>query len=464
MDRPINIRTSPRTPLSLSKQQMIEEFWMKKQEEIEAIEDFGERTIPMTCLKKVICAEKGKMMMTSDTPTFLTKACEIFVQELSVRSWVCASSHNRSTILDSDIAEAIASIESYDFLNDVLCAHLEKYKSGPCLQSTKKPYHHMLTSQSYTSLESSFDQYQMTQFIPSSTRYNPFLCIPPPLPPTNANPMHLPLALPPQRACPIMVTPITPTPIMSGSFPPMTYMTKDLGFFRKCISNNNAALGLMTPQQLLLEALPNIPNNCYMSTIASTNTYCVGSASTSNFVAQDGDMAFHFPHVPLKPFQLSSSSTMDNIACPIYTDIVELNRTKLDVTHIGNSTHGINPEAIFNVEDGQQTHMGDESTAAHHMNVVHGELDAEVVITTTNVGADDNNINWDEIEMASNSMLMEFWKDVMMEEDPTPLPTTISTNDLIVLPSDMLELEGCCHDSYLLDDTMSEISTDGRHS
>ncbi|CAD6246815.1 unnamed protein product [Miscanthus lutarioriparius] len=408
MDRPINIHTSPRTPLSLSRQQMIEEFWMKKQEEIEVTEDFRERTIPVTCLKK----------------------------ELSVHAWACASSHNRSTILDSDIAEAIASIESYDFLNDVLCAHLEKYKFDLCLQSTKKPYHHMLTSQSSTSLESSLDQYQMTQFIPQSTRYNPFICIPQPLPPTNnANPMHLPLPLPPQRACPIMATPIRPTPIVSGSFPPMTYMTKGLWFLRKCISNNDAALGLMTPQQAY-------------------------SVSTTQYSKQllHGDMTFHFPHVPLKPFQLSSSSTVDSIVSTIYTDIAELNNTKLDVTHIGNSTHGINPETTFNVDDGEQKHMGDETTAANHMNVVHGELDAKVV-TTTNVGADDNNINWDEIDMANNSMLMEFWKDVMMEEESTPLPATISTDDLILLPS-----EGCCHDSYLLDDIMSDASTDGRHN
>ncbi|CAD6270485.1 unnamed protein product [Miscanthus lutarioriparius] len=139
-----------------------------------------------------------------------------------------------------------------------------------------------------------------------------------------------------------MATPITPTPIVSGSFPTMTYITKDLRFFRKFINNNDATLDVMTPQQLLLEPPPNIPNNCYMSTIASTDTYCVGSASTSNFVAQDGDMTFHFPHVPLKPFQLSSSSTMDSIVCPIYTDIAELNHTKLDVTHIGNSTRDIN--------------------------------------------------------------------------------------------------------------------------
>ena len=87
-----------------------------------------------------------------------------------------------------------------------------------------------------------------------------------------------------------------------------------------------------------------------MSTISSTNTYCVG-ASTSNFGAEDGDMAFHFPFVPTKPFHLSSLLPMDNSGCSIYTDIAELNHTKLEVTHIENSTHGINLEATFNVDD-----------------------------------------------------------------------------------------------------------------
>ena len=142
MDHPDdNISTPQRMSMPSSEQQTIDEFWRKKQDEIEAIEDFSKRVIPMTCLKKVLCAEKGKMMMTSDTPTFMTKACEISVQELSVRAWMCACSHNRSIILDSDIAEAIASIESYDFLNGVLCTHLEKYKSDPCLQSTNNPHH-----------------------------------------------------------------------------------------------------------------------------------------------------------------------------------------------------------------------------------------------------------------------------------------------------------------------------------
>jgi nuclear transcription factor Y, gamma len=438
MDCPINIRTSPRTPLSLSEQQTIKEFWRKKQEEIEAIEDFGEHTIPVTCLKKVICAKKGKMMMTSDTPTFMTKACKIFVQELSLSAWMCANSHNRSIVLDSDIAESIASIESYGFLNDVLCAHLEKYKSDTHLQSIKNPHHNRAINQSPTYLQPLSHQYQMTQFIPQSTRYCPFIHIPPTLPQTNAIHMHLPLPL-----------------------PPITYMTKDLVFFGKGISNNDDAIDLVTPPQLLPEALSNIPNKCYMCNIASTDTYCVGSAKTCNFIAEDGDMVFHFPYVPSKPFQLSTSLPMTNGGCSIYTDISELNHIKLKVKHIENSTYGINPEATFNVIDGQQ-HAGDETTAANHMHSEHGELDAEFV-TTTNANADDNNINWDEVDMASDSMLMEFWRDVMMKEDPTSLPDTISTNDTILDPSDMLELEGCCDDSYLLDDVMSNTSNDVRH-
>jgi nuclear transcription factor Y gamma len=150
MDHPDNISTPQRMSMPSSEQQTIDEFWRKKQDEIEAIEDFSKRVIPMTCLKKVLCAEKGKMMMTFDTPSFVTKACEIFVQELSLRSWMCANSHHRDIILDSDIAEAIASMESYDFLNDVLCKYQGEHNSAHHPKSIKKRSHNRLTDQPQT--------------------------------------------------------------------------------------------------------------------------------------------------------------------------------------------------------------------------------------------------------------------------------------------------------------------------
>ncbi|KAL5648411.1 hypothetical protein ACJX0J_039220 [Zea mays] len=122
-------------------------------------------------------------------------------------------------------------------------------------------------------------------------------------------------------------------------------------------------------------------------------------------------------------------NTTNNLLGESIAHFIIIKIQKIFVTHIEKSTYGINPEATFNVIDGQQ-HAGDETTAANHMHTEHGELDAEFV-TTTNANADDNNINWD-----------EFWRDVMMKEDPTSLPDTISTNDTILDPSDMLELEG----------------------
>ncbi|OEL19614.1 hypothetical protein BAE44_0019367 [Dichanthelium oligosanthes] len=66
---------------------------------------------------------KGSFMMSSDTPPVLTKLLDIFIQELTVRASMCATSHDRSTILEPNIYEVINSHESYVFLNDVLPRH-----------------------------------------------------------------------------------------------------------------------------------------------------------------------------------------------------------------------------------------------------------------------------------------------------------------------------------------------------
>ncbi|CAM0910577.1 unnamed protein product [Alopecurus aequalis] len=123
----VEVRTQPRPPLPASQQRAVDEFWRRRQEEIEATVDFKGRMLPMARLKKVIIrAEEDGMMISADTPAFLSKLCELFVQELAVRAWACAESHNRHIILDSDIAEAVASTESYDFLAPLLLQHKQK--------------------------------------------------------------------------------------------------------------------------------------------------------------------------------------------------------------------------------------------------------------------------------------------------------------------------------------------------
>jgi nuclear transcription factor Y gamma len=131
----VEVRTRSRPPLPASQQRAVDEFWRRRQEEIEATVDFKCRMLPMARLKKVIRGateeeEDDGMMISADTPPFLSKVCELFVQELAVRAWACAQSHNRRIILDSDIAEAVASTEYYDFLIPVLLEHLHEVAQG----------------------------------------------------------------------------------------------------------------------------------------------------------------------------------------------------------------------------------------------------------------------------------------------------------------------------------------------
>ena len=93
---------------------------------------------------------------------------------------------------------------------------------------------------------------------------------------------------------------------------------------------------------------------------------------------------------------------------------------------------------------------------------MHETLDAKL-ISTTNVSKDDRkNINWDEIDMADDSLLARFWEEVMMDEDLAHLPTATSTSDHVPLPFDRLHEFG--QEPYLLNDIITFASTSGRHS
>uniref|UniRef100_A0A0D9XID6 Core Histone H2A/H2B/H3 domain-containing protein n=1 Tax=Leersia perrieri TaxID=77586 RepID=A0A0D9XID6_9ORYZ len=104
----------------------MEEFWKMRQKEIEESRGNQELILPIENVKNIIHAEEDGMMLSDDTPTFVTKLCELFVQELILRAWVCAQSENRDTILDIDIFKAIATTESFNFLHNVVRRHREQ--------------------------------------------------------------------------------------------------------------------------------------------------------------------------------------------------------------------------------------------------------------------------------------------------------------------------------------------------
>jgi len=202
------------------------------------------------------------------------------------------------------------------------------------------------------------------------------------------------------------------------------------GFIQNGISNNTTTL--VPPR-----AQRNIPNTCYMSTIPSTSSYCVDYDSTSNVGAQDGGATYY--HIPPSSLQISPPSQRANNSGPNAIGIIESNHIKPKVAQIRsnidahiktNAISGINIEATINTNDVQHQH---------------GSLE---VVSATKLSDDNKNINWDEVDMADDSLLIEFWEDVMMKEDITPQE----------VPSHVPEIEGSDHGPYLIDDIISSAS------
>lgn len=59
-------------------------------------------------------------MISAEAPVLFAKACEMFIQELSMRSWTHTEENKRRTLQRSDIAAALAKSDMFDFLIDIV--------------------------------------------------------------------------------------------------------------------------------------------------------------------------------------------------------------------------------------------------------------------------------------------------------------------------------------------------------
>lgn len=59
-------------------------------------------------------------MISAEAPVLFAKACELFVLELTIRSWLHAEENKRRTLQKNDIAAAITRTDIFDFLVDIV--------------------------------------------------------------------------------------------------------------------------------------------------------------------------------------------------------------------------------------------------------------------------------------------------------------------------------------------------------
>lgn len=89
-------------------------------QEIERTTDFKNHSLPLARIKKIMKADEDVRMISAEAPVIFAKACEMFILELTLRSWIHTEENKRRTLQKNDIAAAISRTDVFDFLVDII--------------------------------------------------------------------------------------------------------------------------------------------------------------------------------------------------------------------------------------------------------------------------------------------------------------------------------------------------------
>ncbi|KAI6675506.1 hypothetical protein NL676_003412 [Syzygium grande] len=106
--------------LRQQQQQQLQVFWSYQRQEIEQANDFKNHQLPLARIKKIMKADEDVRMISAEAPILFAKACELFILELTIRSWLHAEENKRRTLQKNDIAAAITRTDIFDFLVDIV--------------------------------------------------------------------------------------------------------------------------------------------------------------------------------------------------------------------------------------------------------------------------------------------------------------------------------------------------------
>nr|ACU23591.1 unknown [Glycine max] len=101
-------------------QQQLQMFWSNQMQEIDQTIDFKNHSLPLARIKKIMKADEDVRMISAEAPVIFAKACEMFILELTLRSWIHTEENKRRTLQKNDIAAAISRNDVFDFLVDII--------------------------------------------------------------------------------------------------------------------------------------------------------------------------------------------------------------------------------------------------------------------------------------------------------------------------------------------------------
>lgn len=101
-------------------------FW---KEQFKVVQSYKQQTeqdfkthndLPLARIKRIMKSDEDVRMISAEAPVLFAKACELFILDLSIRSWNYSQLHKRRTLQKEDIREAIQKTDIFDFLVDVI--------------------------------------------------------------------------------------------------------------------------------------------------------------------------------------------------------------------------------------------------------------------------------------------------------------------------------------------------------
>ena len=105
--------------------ELMEQFWKQQVSRIEELnrgsQEFKLHPLPLARIKKIMKLDEDNVkMISADAPVLLAKACEIFILELTLRSWTHTEQSRRRTLQRNDVSKAVAQSDMMDFLIDIV--------------------------------------------------------------------------------------------------------------------------------------------------------------------------------------------------------------------------------------------------------------------------------------------------------------------------------------------------------
>jgi len=101
---------------------MLRELWQKQMRDIKNQNQasFKVQELPLARIKKIMKMEEEVVMISAEAPMLFAKAAQLFINELTLRSWIHTEENKRRTLQRQDIATAISKFDQFDFLIDIV--------------------------------------------------------------------------------------------------------------------------------------------------------------------------------------------------------------------------------------------------------------------------------------------------------------------------------------------------------